>query len=202
MILWRIPTQASNLRLIAPALAGRLFTMSATRESPTMVLLGPDGKSEPKSVKRASCPKDTSSPAGPGSLPPQPLTLPTSLSRLPAPGNPSHTSLSPQNRMRRLFRGPKSAVSYLLEHGLWGWLERKESEVTQSCSTLCDPMAYSLPGSSVHGILQARILGLLTGVQIPSLPLHCSLILGYHICVVFFLNTWFSNLSSSQQLFK
>ena len=28
----------------------------------------------------------------------------------------------------------------------------------QSCLTLCDPMAYSPSGSSVHGILQARIL--------------------------------------------
>ena len=28
----------------------------------------------------------------------------------------------------------------------------------QSCLTLCDPMNCSLPGSSVHGILQARIL--------------------------------------------
>ena len=31
-------------------------------------------------------------------------------------------------------------------------------EVTQSCPTLCDPMDCSLPGSSVHGILQARVL--------------------------------------------
>ena len=31
-------------------------------------------------------------------------------------------------------------------------------EVTQLCPTLCDPMACSPPGSSVHGILQARIL--------------------------------------------
>ena len=30
--------------------------------------------------------------------------------------------------------------------------------VAQSCSTLCDPMDCSPPGSSVHGILQARIL--------------------------------------------
>ena len=30
--------------------------------------------------------------------------------------------------------------------------------VTQSCLTLCDPTDYSLPGSSVRGILQARIL--------------------------------------------
>ena len=28
----------------------------------------------------------------------------------------------------------------------------------QSCLTLCDPVDYSLPGSSVHGILEARIL--------------------------------------------
>ena len=34
----------------------------------------------------------------------------------------------------------------------------KWSEVAQSCPTLCDPMDCSLPGSSVHGILQARIL--------------------------------------------
>ena len=30
--------------------------------------------------------------------------------------------------------------------------------VIQSCPTLCDPMDCSLPGSSVHGISQARIL--------------------------------------------
>ena len=37
--------------------------------------------------------------------------------------------------------------------------EKKEKvTVTQSCPTLCDPMGCSLPGSSVHGILQARIM--------------------------------------------
>ena len=30
--------------------------------------------------------------------------------------------------------------------------------VAQSCSTLCDPMDCSPPGSTVHGILQARIV--------------------------------------------
>ena len=30
--------------------------------------------------------------------------------------------------------------------------------VIESCPTLCDPMDSSSPGSSVHGILQARIL--------------------------------------------
>ena len=33
-----------------------------------------------------------------------------------------------------------------------------ESEVAQSCPTLCDPVDCSPPGSSVHGILQVRIL--------------------------------------------
>ena len=34
-----------------------------------------------------------------------------------------------------------------------------ESEVAQSCLTLCDPMDYSLPGSSVYGILQGKNTG-------------------------------------------
>ena len=33
-----------------------------------------------------------------------------------------------------------------------------ESEVAQSCPTLCDPMDCSPPGSSIHGIFQARVL--------------------------------------------
>ena len=37
--------------------------------------------------------------------------------------------------------------------GSWKW-----KLVTQSCPTLCDPMDHSPPGSSVHGILQARVL--------------------------------------------
>ena len=37
-------------------------------------------------------------------------------------------------------------------------LNKKESEVAQSCLTLCNPMDCSPPGSSVHGILQTRIL--------------------------------------------
>ena len=36
--------------------------------------------------------------------------------------------------------------------------EKSESDVTQSCPTLPNPMDCSLPGSSVHGIFQARVL--------------------------------------------
>ena len=35
---------------------------------------------------------------------------------------------------------------------------KSESEVAQSCPTLTDPMDCSLPGSSIHGIFQARVL--------------------------------------------
>ena len=43
---------------------------------------------------------------------------------------------------------------------------KSESEVAQSCLTLSDPMACSLPGSSIHGIFQARGL---EWVPLPSL---------------------------------
>ena len=39
-----------------------------------------------------------------------------------------------------------------------GWSKAKQSEVSQLCPTLCDPMDCSLPCSSIHGIFQARVL--------------------------------------------
>ena len=35
---------------------------------------------------------------------------------------------------------------------------KSEREVAESCPTLSDPVDYSLPGSSIHGIFQARVL--------------------------------------------
>ena len=49
------------------------------------------------------------------------------------------------------------SVTLCGSHSLLSVIE-SESEVAQSCLTLGDPMDYSPPGSSVHGILQARIL--------------------------------------------
>ena len=44
-------------------------------------------------------------------------------------------------------------------HFLLQWMKVKsESEVVQSCLTLSNPMDCSLPGSSVHGVYQARVL--------------------------------------------
>ena len=45
-----------------------------------------------------------------------------------------------------------------------------ESEVPQSCPILCDPIDCSLPGSSVHGIFQARVLPILKNMRAVFLP--------------------------------
>ena len=47
---------------------------------------------------------------------------------------------------------------------------KRESEVDQSCRTLSDPMDCNLPGSSVHGIFQARVLE--WGANLSMSPLH------------------------------
>ena len=59
-------------------------------------------------------------------------------------------------------RSPKLQGDSLLSEPLGKPLDHQEKVkvlVAQSCLTLCDPTDCSLPGSSVHGILQARILG-------------------------------------------
>ena len=46
---------------------------------------------------------------------------------------------------------------------------KSESEVAQSCPTLSNPMDFSLPGSSVHGIFHARVLEWVA-ISYPDLP--------------------------------
>ena len=57
---------------------------------------------------------------------------------------------------------PVSPASPALAGGFYTFgspcLRVSESEAAQSCPTLCDPMDCSLPGFSVHGIFQARVL--------------------------------------------
>ena len=79
------------------------------------------------------------------------------INRLPCPLSSSRVSLKGgtdrSSQVRR--REPYAIISYessLPGHGCVCVL------VTQSCPTLCDPMNCSSPGSSVHGILQARVL--------------------------------------------
>ena len=56
------------------------------------------------------------------------------------------------------------------------------SEVAQSCPTLCDPMDCSLPGSSVHGIFQARIRLLCYLVKLPEDMVLQTLVVGRPAC--------------------
>ena len=60
---------------------------------------------------------------------------------------------------------PGCSSHHVIPHSFWlsifPWnikLKKVKTEVTQSCPTLCNPMDCSLPGSSLHGILQARVL--------------------------------------------
>ena len=51
---------------------------------------------------------------------------------------------------------------------------KSESEVTQSCPALSDPMDCSPPGSSVHGIFQARVLEWgATAFSVTNVSSHC-----------------------------
>ena len=59
---------------------------------------------------------------------------------------------------------------------------KSESEVTQSCPTLSDPMDCSLPGSSVLGIFQAGVQEYWSGVPLPSL---------IYICMYIYMHTLF-----------
>ena len=57
------------------------------------------------------------------------------------------------HKLHGVLKKKKEHLGESLCHGLDPW-----SEVAQSCPTLCKPMNCSLPGSSVHGIFQARVL--------------------------------------------
>jgi len=53
-------------------------------------------------------------------------------------------------------------------------IEKKKALVAQLCLTFCDPMDCSLPDSSAHGILQARILAVAaTAKSLQSCPTLC-----------------------------
>ena len=61
-------------------------------------------------------------------------------------------------RLPRPWDSPGKSTGVGCHFLLQCMIVKSESEVAQSCPTLSDPMDCSLPGSSVHGILQARIL--------------------------------------------
>ena len=61
-------------------------------------------------------------------------------------------------RLRRPWDSPGKNTGVGCHFLLQCMKVKSESEVAQSCPTLCDPMDYSPPSSSVHGIFQARVL--------------------------------------------
>jgi len=71
-------------------------------------------------------------------------------------------SVRPQRRQptrpRRPWDSPGKNTGVGCHFLLQRMKAKSESEVAQSCPTLSDPMDCSLPGSSVHGIFQARVL--------------------------------------------
>ena len=61
-------------------------------------------------------------------------------------------------RLPRLWDSPGKNTGVGCHFLLQCMKVKSESEVTQPCPTLSDPMDCSLPGSSIHEILQARVL--------------------------------------------
>ena len=64
-----------------------------------------------------------------------------------------------------------------------------ESEVAQSCPTLSDPMDCSLPGSSIHGIFQARVLEW-GAIAFSGQPSYCEICKDFHVTRVILYFTW------------
>ena len=61
-------------------------------------------------------------------------------------------------RLRRPWNSPGKNTGVGCHFLLQCMKVKSESEVAQSCPTLSDPMDCSPPGSSIHGIFQARVL--------------------------------------------
>ena len=62
------------------------------------------------------------------------------------------------DRMWSTGEGNGKSLQYSCLENPMNSIVKSESEVAQSCPTLCDPVDCSPPGSSIHGILWARIL--------------------------------------------
>ena len=92
------------------------------------------------------------------------------------------------SRLRRPWDSPVKNTGVGCHFLLQCMKVKSQSEVSQSCPTLSDPMDCSPPGYSVHGIFQARVLewGAITFSMCPTLydPIDCSL-LGFSIYRIF-----------------
>ena len=101
-------------------------------------------------------------------------------------------------RLPRLWDSPGKSTGVGCHFLLQCMKVKSESEVAQSCPTLSDPMDCSPPGSSVHGIFQARVLEWVAiSYQIPIgcvgiyvclyLTIHKDILTATGVCVCFHL---------------
>ena len=81
------------------------------------------------------------------------------------------------NRLPRPWDSPGKNTGVGCHFLLQSMKVKSGSEVAQSCSTLSNPMDCSPPGSSIHGIFQARVLewGAITFSGDPNLGSHYSI---------------------------
>ena len=90
-------------------------------------------------------------------------------------------------RLSRPWDSPGNNTGVGCHFLLWCMKVKRESEVAQSCLTLSNPMDCSLPGSSVHGIFQARVLEwgaiALHAFKYVSLCLYSTLLLFSHFWI-------------------
>ena len=100
-------------------------------------------------------------------------------------------------RLRRPWDSPGKNTGVGCHFLLQCMKVKSESEVAQWCPTLSDPMDCSLPGSSVHGIFQARVLewGAIYSFIIPLIELT-----NYNMCIsliIVYYKIVFSNFSDN-----
>ena len=97
----------------------------------------------------------------------------------PSPGDLPNSGIEPV-----FLVSPELAGGFLTTSTTCEALLKSESEVAQSCPTLCDPIDCSLPGSSIHGIFQAKSTGVgchcLLLLQVKSKHVGTSSGLRYH----------------------
>ena len=159
--------QGLNLQLVSPALAGRFFTI----EPPGSPSCGNAAAAKSLQLCPTLCnPRDSSPPGSPvhGICQERVLEcVAIAFSELwecccCCIASVVSNSVQPQRRQATRLPRPQDSPGKNTGVGCHFLLQcmevKSENEVTQSCLTLSDPMDCSLPGSSVHGIFQARVL--------------------------------------------
>ena len=110
---------------------------------------------------------------------------------------PGHAFCLPSKHWKLPLGTSFEIVMWCWDHldGIRDWIPLSTWVCAQSCPTLCDPMDCSPPGSSVHGLFQARILGWLVicsfrGSSQPRARTHISCISCVGKWILYHCATW------------